>query len=84
MDKDNVAKKLISLRGEKGREKVAEAVGISVSALQMYENGQRMPKDEIKVRLANYFNVSVQSLFFEEQPHKTCSSSKVDKRVSTA
>lgn len=56
-------KKLIKLRGNKSREEVADRIGISVSALQMYENGQRIPRDEIKVKLANFFGVTVQELF---------------------
>lgn len=70
--KTAVARKLIELRGTKSREEVAEAVGISVSALQMYENAQRMPKDEIKIRLANFYGVTVQYLFFENQLHESC------------
>ncbi|PGU99209.1 transcriptional regulator, partial [Bacillus cereus] len=41
---------LINLRNEKSREEVARAVGISVSTLQMYENGQRIPRDNIKIK----------------------------------
>lgn len=67
-----VAEKLIMLRGERSREEVAKAVGISVSALQMYENGQRIPKDDIKVRLSQYYNVSVQYLFFDHKLHDSC------------
>lgn len=73
LNKERVAQKLIQLRGNRSRDEVAEANGISVSALQMYENGQRMPKDEIKIKLANYYKVTVQSLFFEDQPHEPCS-----------
>lgn len=72
MRKEAVGKKLIQLRGERSREEVAKEVQISVSALQMYENGQRMPKDGIKIRLANFFNTTVQHLFFEEEPHEMC------------
>jgi putative transcriptional regulator len=78
LSKVNAAKKLIQLRGEKTREVVANAVGVSISALQMYENAQRMPKDDIKVRLANYYEVSVQDLFFEDQLHESC------RNISTA
>lgn len=84
MLKDKVAKKLISLRGDRSREEVAEAVEISVSALQMYENGQRIPKDKIKIRLANYYGVSVQYLFFEDQLHELCSGEHVSTSASTA
>lgn len=64
MDSNTIAKKLIDLRGNKSQETVSKAVGISISALSMYENGLRVPRDEIKIRLAQYYNVSVQSLFF--------------------
>ena len=57
-------KKLTALRGNDSQEKVAKAVGISVSALSMYEQGKRTPRDEIKVKLAAYYNTSVQNLFF--------------------
>jgi putative transcriptional regulator len=73
MNKKLIGKKLIKLRGNKSREEVADCIGISVSALQMYENGQRIPRDEIKVKLANFFGVTVQELFFDNEPHDTCS-----------
>lgn len=72
MLKEKIAEKLITLRGAKSREEVAKAINVSVSALQMYENGQRIPRDEIKIRISNYYNISVQDLFFEEQHHETC------------
>lgn len=58
-----VAEKLIKARGDRTRENVADAVGVSVSAIGMYENGSRIPRDEIKVKLADFFGVSVQDLF---------------------
>lgn len=59
--------KLVELRGSKTQEEVAKAVGISTSALGMYEIGQRVPRDEIKVALARYFSVSVGYLFFDQE-----------------
>lgn len=69
MDKLLIGKRLMKLRGNKTREEVAKAVNISVSALQMYENGRRIPKDEIKIRLASYYGKTVQEIFFDDQPH---------------
>lgn len=69
LDKKVIARKLTKLRNNEPRDEVANSIGISVSALQMYENSHRIPKDEIKVKLANYYNVSVQWLFFEVEPH---------------
>lgn len=69
-----IAKRLIILRGEASREETAHAIGISISALQMYENAQRVPKDEIKVKIAKHYKQSVQSIFFDQEPHEMCSS----------
>lgn len=72
MDKKLIGKKLLKLRGGISREVVCKDLNISVSALQMYENGQRIPRDEIKVRLAEYYNTTVQEIFFEYEPHELC------------
>ena len=72
MNYERVAKNLINLRNEKSREEVARAVGISVSTLQMYENGQRIPRDNIKIKLANFYGVTVQTIFFDLEQHEVC------------
>lgn len=72
LDKELIGKRLIFFRGNASREQVALELGISVSALQMYENGQRIPRDEIKVRIANYYNKTVQDIFFDLTPHDSC------------
>jgi putative transcriptional regulator len=64
LDKKCIGEKLQALRGKKSRQEVAEALRISISALQMYENGQRVPRDEVKIRIANYYGVSVEEIFF--------------------
>lgn len=63
---ERVAERLTQLRGEKSREEVANAIGVSVSAISMYENGERIPRDDIKIKLANYYGESVQSIFFSQ------------------
>ena len=42
----SVAERLVRARGDRRREDVANAVGVSVSAIAMYENGGRVPRDE--------------------------------------
>lgn len=64
VDLDVIAERLIELRGSRTREEVANAIGVSVSALGMYEQGRRMPRDEIKVKFAKYYKKTVQSIFF--------------------
>jgi transcriptional regulator with XRE-family HTH domain len=66
----SIGMKLKTLRGEKSLDEVAGAVGISKSALHMYEKDQRVPRDEIKVRLANFYGTTVGRLFFDQEVHK--------------
>lgn len=57
-------RRLRELRGNIPRQKVAAAIGISESALAMYESGERNPRDEVKIALAAYYKKSVGDLFF--------------------
>lgn len=72
MDAKAIGKKLASLRGDKTQEEVARALGISVSAIGMYESGKRIPRDGVKIALANYYGMNIQSLFFDEDVHSKC------------
>lgn len=72
MSNAEIGAKLRELRGETPRNIVAEAIGVSVSALQMYENGARIPRDQTKLRIAQYYDCSVGDIFFNQQPHETC------------
>lgn len=66
----NASRKLIAARGEKTRREVSKAIGISVSAIAMYENGLRTPRDAIKQKLADYYGLTVQDLFFTHSCHE--------------
>lgn len=64
MNRKKIGQKLVTLRGSMTREQVAQAVGVTLTAIQMYENGERVPKDEIKIRLAKLYNQSIEEIFF--------------------
>ena len=66
MNAEAIGKRLIALRGEKIVKDVAKDLEISASALSMYEKGQRIPRDEIKIRLARYYDRTVDSIFFTD------------------
>lgn len=61
-----VAERLVAARGNRKREEVAAAVGVSLSAIAMYESGGRVPRDETKIKLADYYHMTVQELFFNQ------------------
>ena len=64
MDAKKIGKRLVECRGKKTQEEVARANNISVSALSMYEQGNRIPRDEVKIKLAQYYDKSLEQLFF--------------------
>lgn len=51
---------------KKSQQQAADEMSITKSSLAMYEQDKRIPRDEIKVRIANYYGETVQSLFFSE------------------
>lgn len=60
----DIAKRLRDARGDIPRKEVCEALGLATSTLTMYETGQRVPRDEIKIALANFYHTSVEALFY--------------------
>ena len=65
MDGVEIGRRLAQLRGERTQDQVADDLGISTSAVGMYERGERIPKDEIKKKIAEYFGKTVQEIFFD-------------------
>lgn len=70
MDTKTIGEKLVRLRGNKGQSETAIALGISSSALSMYERGERIPRDEIKLKLARHYGTTVGELFYDQKVHE--------------
>ena len=60
--------RMIRRKYKKTTKEVANSCNISRSAISMYENGKRIPRDDIKIKLANYYNVSIEEIFYPIQP----------------
>ena len=66
MDAVENGKRLRKLRGDKSAREVANEVGISESALLMYEQGNRNPRDDIKEILARHYGKRVSDIFYPD------------------
>ena len=66
MNRKRVGKRLRILRGKRTAVEVAIACGVTKQAICNYEAGRRMPSDDIKKKLAHYFGMSVQAIFFDD------------------
>lgn len=56
--------KMIELRGQRSQKEIADQIGIPVSTYAMIESGHRFPRRELQAKLANFFNITVDELFF--------------------
>lgn len=60
----SIGEKMRELRGDKSQSLVAKDLMISDSALSSYENDERVPRDDVKKRIAEYYDTTVQEIFF--------------------
>jgi DNA-binding XRE family transcriptional regulator len=64
MEPKIIGERLEALRGDRTQQAVATAVGVTKNAISAYEDGKRVPRDEIKIKLANFFGTTVTEIFF--------------------
>lgn len=63
---NNTGSRLMSLRHNRGvtQAELAEALGVTQATVASWENGRRDPAKEYKIKLANYYKVSIEPLFY--------------------
>ena len=73
MVNEEIGKRLTEMREERGQTKrtVAKRIGIPYRTYCSYEYGERNPSDSAKVRIAEYFGVTVETLFYANAYHET-------------
>lgn len=55
--------KLQALRGQRSIEDAAQLIRISPQALTAYEQGERIPRDTVKIRIATAYNMPIEAIF---------------------
>lgn len=73
IQKETTGMILRKLRGDRTQEEIAAILGITKSSWAMYERDERVPRDEVKIRIANFFGKTVQELFYTPIKHYKCS-----------
>lgn len=66
MNQTLIANRLKAYRGSMTQKEVADAVGVTAMAISQYEKGERIPRDDVKVKIAKLFNKTVDEIFFAE------------------
>ena len=54
IQKETTGMILRKLRGDRTQEEIAAILGITKSSWAMYERDERVPRDEVKIRIANF------------------------------
>ena len=67
INRERIGEKLKDLRGERTQSEIATAIGVTPMAISQYERGERIPNDEIKIRIANYFHKGIEEIFFARE-----------------
>ena len=60
-----IGDRLRKLRGKRSRTEVARDLDVSPQAVWLWEHGKRVPGDDLKVKIAEYYKRSVSSIFFK-------------------
>ena len=63
-DRKLVGERLRALRGTKTLAEVGNDLNVTAMAISLWENGERMPSDDMKVKIAAYYNATVTEIFF--------------------
>lgn len=62
--------RLVELRGDKSRRLVAEDLEITPQMLGAIERGDRNPSLQLAKRIADYYETTVDDIFFNQSGHK--------------
>lgn len=65
--KDNL--KFLRKRKGLSQTEISRDLGINVSTYNAWETGQNIPRDEMKVKIADYYGLSVGYIFFKPITH---------------
>ena len=59
-----IGERLKKLRGNRSMTEVAKAIGVTRSSYVKYERNERHPRHEVMFRIAQYYETTVDAIFF--------------------
>jgi putative transcriptional regulator len=69
---------LIDLRNGVSRPKIAKQIGITPQMLGMIERGERTPSLGLAKRIADFYGVSIETIFFDINGHNMSPDEQAD------
>lgn len=74
MDRKAIGTMLKELRGERSMDEVAKELGCTAMAISLWERGERIPSDDMKIKIAAFYGKSVTEIFFNGEVNETLTS----------
>ena len=73
MNAKEIGGRIRDLREEAGQSKrfLSRAIGVSYTSVCSYEYGERVPSDDVKIKLARHFKKTVGEIFFPDDNHES-------------
>ena len=65
LDRADLGHRLRDIRGYRPQREIAQELGVSTSTVGMYESGERVPRDAVKIKYAEISGKTVQEIFFD-------------------
>ena len=66
MNRQEIGKRLRELRGSRTLDDIAKALNVTPMAVSLWERGERIPSDDIKIKIAAFYQESVTAIFFAD------------------
>jgi DNA-binding XRE family transcriptional regulator len=76
LNREEIGKRLRTLRGSRSLDEVAKALNVTPMAVSLWERGERVPSDDLKIKIAAYYKRSVTFIFFADRVNKTLTEAK--------
>ena len=71
MDRKAIGTMLKELRGDRSMDEVAKELGCTAMAISLWERGERVPSDDMKIKIAAFYGKSITAIFFNEGVNET-------------
>ena len=66
LNRQEIGKRLRELRGSRTLDDIAKALNVTPMAVSLWERGERIPSDDIKIKIAAFYQESVTAIFFAD------------------
>lgn len=65
-DRATIGERLKKLRGDRTLEEIGKALNVTSMAVSLWERGERIPSDDMKMKISIFYDVPITDLFYAQ------------------